>query len=156
MLRQLKSRLGAFWRQLEHGGPQERRVLVVMDRSSCQDDLRIWAIENQWQLSFALTLQNAMAIQRATGSNVIIHDQALPGVDWRQGLQTILGCAKPAMAIVLSDNGRARICRSVLGCGAYALARKPMDEHAIVPLVNGALQLAADIDSLYVSESVRA
>jgi hypothetical protein len=39
-----------------------------------------------------------------------------------------------------------------LDCGGYAVARKPVERGNLVPLVNGALQLAEDIESLCLSE----
>lgn len=152
MFKHLKSRLDSLWRQLEQAGDVSRSVLAVLSTSSCQHDLRVFAIEQGWRMSFATTLRDALDIRQTKKIEVIIYDQDLPDAPWRQGLFQLLDCTGPALAILLSCTADARICRTVLESGGFAVARKPVDRGSLVPLVNGALQLAEDIDSCRISE----
>jgi DNA-binding response OmpR family regulator len=156
MLKNFKGHLEHLWRQLEEVGTSERSVLAVLPPSSRQDDLRVFAIEQRWQIRFASTLERAVDILRRQKIDVVIYDRDLPDAGWRralpQALSMISNCAGPAIVIVLSFTTSTSEERLVLDCGGYAVARKPVERGNLVPLVNGALQLAEDIDSLCFSE----
>jgi DNA-binding response OmpR family regulator len=156
MLKNFKGHLEHLWRQLEEVGTSERNVLAVLPASSGQDDLRVFAIEQHWQICFANTLERAVDILQRQKIDVVIYDRDLSDADWRralpQALSMISNCADPAIAIVLSYNTGSSEERLVLDCGGYAVARKPVERGNLVPLVNGALQLAEDIESLCLSE----
>jgi DNA-binding NtrC family response regulator len=152
MLKNFTGHLGTFWRRLEQARTLDRSVLLVAPASSSQDDVRVFAIEQHWRISFATTLERAVDIRRMKTINVIIYDQDLSGLDWRQGLVRMINCAESALAIVLSYEADARMYRSVLECGGYAVAAKPVVRSNLIPLVNGALQLAEDMDLLCIGK----
>jgi DNA-binding NtrC family response regulator len=152
MLKNLTGNLGAFWRRSEQARTLDRSVLLVAPASSCQDDVRVFAIEQHWRISFATTLERALEILRMKKINVIIYDQNLSGLDWRRGLVRMINCAESALAIVLSYEADARMYRCVLDSGGYAVGSKPVVRSNLIPLVNGALQLAEDIEFLCIGK----
>lgn len=152
MLKNFKGHLEHLWRQLEEAGTQERSVLAVLPAFSCQTDFRVFAIEQRWHICFASTLEDAVDIRRMKKIDVVIYDQDLPDVDWSRGFLRIGNCAEPVLAIVLSQSADARMYRSALDCGAYAVVQKPVERSKLVPLVNEALQLIQDVESLCLSE----
>ena len=147
MLKNFKGHLEQLWRQLEEVATLERNVLAVLPAFSGQDDFRVFAIEQRWQICFASTLERAIDILRRQKIDVVIYDRDLPDAGWRQALSSLSNCAGPAIVIVLSNTTCASEEMLVLDCGGYAVARKPVERGNLIPLVNGALQLAEDIDS---------
>ena len=154
MLRRLVLRIGALWRWFEQAGAQERSILAVMPPSSGQDDLRVCSIQEGWRVLFATTVEGAVRIRQMNRIGVVLYDCDLPESDWREGLVTLLNCAEPVLAIVLSHVVDPRLCLAVLDGGGYAVTRKPLDRQSLVALVNGALQLEDTIDSCRVFEQV--
>jgi DNA-binding response OmpR family regulator len=149
MLNNFKCHLEHLWRQLEEVATSQRNVLAVLPAFSRRADFRVFAIEQRWQICFASTLERAINILQTQKIDVVIYDRDLPDADWRRALPRISG---PAIVIVLSDTTCSSEERLVLDCGGYAVARKPVDRGNLVPLVNGALLLAEDIDSLCLGE----
>ena len=152
MLKNFKGHLEHLWRHLEEVAISERNVLAVLPAFSCQDDFRVFAIEQRWQICFASTLERAADILKRQKIDVVICDRDLPDAGWRQALSSISNRPNPPIVIVLSDTAGASEERLVLDCGGYAVARKPVERGNLVPLVNGALQLVEDIESLCFSE----
>ena len=148
MLNNFKCHLEHLWRQLEEVATSQRNVLAVLPAFSRRADFRIFAIEQRWQICFASTLERAVDIQRRQKIDVVIYDRDLPDADWRQALSKVSNSAGPAIVIVLSYTTDASAERLVLDCGGFAVARKPVERGNLVPLVNGALQLVEEIDSL--------
>ena len=149
MLKNFKCHLEHLWRQLEEVATSQRHVLAVLPAFSRRADFRVFAIEQRWQICFASTLERAVGIRQRQRIQVVIYDRDLPDTDWRRALPRISNCAGPAIVIVLSYNTDASAERLILDCGGYAVARKPVERGNLVPLVNGALQLVEDIDSLH-------
>ena len=146
MLRNLVSRIGALWRQLEHVA-EERSILVVMRLSSGQDDLRVCAIQEGWRVLFATSVERAVYIRQTNRINVVLFDCDVAEADWRQGLFTLLNCAEPVFAIAISGVVNAQMSLDVLDNGGYAVTLKPLNRQSLVALVNGALELEDAIDS---------
>jgi DNA-binding NarL/FixJ family response regulator len=152
MLNNFKCHFEHLWRQLEEVATSQRNVLALLPGFSRRADFRVFAIEQRWQICFANTLEAAVDILQRHKIDVVIYDRDLPDAGWRQALSRISNFAGPAIVIVLSYTTGKSEERLVLDCGCYAVARKPVERGNLVPLVNGALQLAEDIDSLCLSE----
>jgi DNA-binding response OmpR family regulator len=148
MLKNFKCHLEHLWRQLEEVATSQRNVLAVLPVFSRRADFRVFAIEQRWQICFASTLERAVDILQTQKIDVVIYDRDLPDANWRHALPRISNCAGPAIVIVLSSTTDASAERLVLDCGGFAVARKPVERGNLVPLVNGALQLVEEIDSL--------
>ncbi|HXA65202.1 MAG TPA: hypothetical protein VNV82_08625 [Bryobacteraceae bacterium] len=153
MLRNLVSRIGALWRQLEQVA-EERSILAVMQISSGQDDLRVIGIQEGWRVLFATTVQRAVGIRQTNRVDVILYDCEVAEADWRPGLVTLLNSGEPVFAIVISRVVDTSISVDVLESGGYAVAPKPLERQNLVALVNGALQMEDTINSCRVLEQV--
>jgi DNA-binding response OmpR family regulator len=147
MLRNLVLRIEALWRQLEQVGTHERIILAVMPASSCQDDLRVFSIQEGWRVLFATTVESAVRIRQNNRVGIVLYDLDLADGDWRKGLVTLLNCAEPVFGIVLSSVVSPPLSLAVIDSGCYAVMGKPVDRQSLVALVNGALQLEDSIDS---------
>ena len=154
MLRNLTLRIEALWRRLEQVGAQERSILAVMRASSGQNDLRVWSIQERWRLLYATTVESGVRIRQTNRIGVVLYDCDLPEVDWREGLATLLNCAEPVFAIVLSHVVDPQLYLAVLDRGGYAVTAKPLNQKSLVPLINGSLQQENTIDSCRVFEQV--
>ncbi|HWY46132.1 MAG TPA: hypothetical protein VNX70_02030 [Bryobacteraceae bacterium] len=153
MLRNLVSRIGALWRQLEQM-TEERSILAVMQISSGQDDLRLCGIQEGWRVLFATTVERAVHIRQTNRVDVVLYDCDVAEADWRRGLVTLLNSGEPVFAIVLSRVVNASLSLDVLENGGYAVAQKPLERHSLVGLVNGALQMEDAINSCRILEQV--
>jgi len=144
----LVEQTGALLRRLEHYALANRTLLAVTRNTRCKMSLRTLSLEQDWRILFAETIEDGIRLQSLDRICVLIYDQQLPGVEWRQGLSTLLAADEPTLPIVISDVLSARLRCEVLNCGGYDLARNPVEPEYFVPLVNGALALAESINSI--------
>jgi hypothetical protein len=144
----LMERTEALWRRWEHCASANRTLLAVTRNARCKMSLRTLALEQGWRILFAETIEGGLRLQSLDRICVLIYDHQLPGVEWRQGLRTLLAFDQPTLPIVISDVLSPRLRSEVLNCGGYDLARSPLEPECFVPLVNGALALAESIDSI--------
>jgi CheY-like chemotaxis protein len=153
MFGRLLARIENIWQRLGQAAAERPGVLAMtLSPGSC-NDLRIFAIEEGWKLRFANTLETAVQACQMSRVCVVLYDHDLPGMEWRKTFHSMLRAARPVSFILLSADVTSRLRKSVLDAGGFDLARKPLERckplerEAIVGLVNGALALAADIDS---------
>lgn len=57
--------------------------------------LRVLSLEQGWRILFADCLEDGLRLQRLNKVWILVYDRDLPGVDWRQGLRTLLTSLKP-------------------------------------------------------------
>lgn len=121
-------------------------VLAVTPFSSEQVAVRLFGIQERWRVLYASSLERAVELRQRETISVILYDRDLPGVDWTKAVRTLLTCSEPACLILLSGFVDNRLWRTVLECGGYDVARKPLERDTLVPLVNGPCLLAGGID----------
>ena len=141
----LRERTGALWRRWEHCALANRTLLVVTKNARCKTSLRTLALEQGWRILFAETIEDGLRLQNLDRICLLIYDHQLPGVDWRDGLRTLLALDEPTLPIVIANVVSARLRSEVLNCGGFDLARNPLEQECFV---NGALALAESIDSI--------
>jgi CheY-like chemotaxis protein len=153
MFGRLFGRIKTIWQHLGQAGAEGPGVLAMTLTSSHCDELRIFAIQEGWNLRFANTLETAVQACRVRRVCVVLYDRDLPGMEWRRAFHLLLHSGRPVICILLSAALDSRLRKAVLDAGGYDLARKPpergkpLEREAVVGLVNGALALVADIDS---------
>jgi CheY-like chemotaxis protein len=149
----LLARIETIWQHLGQAGAERPSVLAMTLTSGYCNELRIFAIQEGWNLSFANALENAVQACRMSRVCIVLYDRDLPGMEWRRAFHFLLHSDRPVFCILLSADVEPHLRKAVLDAGGYDLARKPLERgkplerEAIVGLVNGALALAADIDS---------
>ena len=148
LVNELREQTGALSRRWEHWARAKRTLMAVTRDARCKTSLRTLALEQGWRILFAETIEDGLRLQSLDRICVLIYDHQLPGVDWRDGLRTLLALDEPTLPIVISDVLSARLRSEVLNCGGFDLARNPLERECFVPLVNGALALAESIDSI--------
>jgi hypothetical protein len=151
MFQNFIARIATLWRRFQRV-LEERTVLVVTLNPRHFRDFRIMAIQESWHVRFAPTLPQALKARPSKGSCVVAYDRDLPGVDWRRAVTALSNFGRPVLCIVLSQRADMAFRKMVIECGGFDVTRKPLDRDHCAGLVNGALALATDIDSIEVSE----
>lgn len=122
-------------------------MLAVTRNYRCKASIRILSLEEGWRIRFAESLEDGLRVQQQDRISVLIYDRELPGVDWQHGLRTLLSLDEPVFPIVISEVLNKRLRLEVLNCGGYDLAPSPLEPETFATLVNGALALAASIET---------
>lgn len=148
MVNGILERTGELWHQWERFAAESRTVLAVTRDCRCKNNLRILSLEEGWRILFAESVEDGLRLQYTNRICVLIYDRNLPGVEWRDGLRTLLRLDGPVFPIVISDVASAQLRSEVINSGGFDLARNPLQPECFVPLVNGALALAESIESL--------
>ena len=133
-----------LWRKVQRV-LEPRTVLVATLDPCCVREFRIMAIQEGWHIRFAPTLPHALKARPVEGSCVVVYD--LPGGDWRTGVKALSNFDHPVFCIVVSPRCDPGFRSMVLDCGGFDATRKPLDRDHCAGLINGALTLAAEIDS---------
>ena len=144
----LREQSGARSRRWAHWARASRTLMAVTRDTRCKARLRTFSLEQGWRIVFAETLEDGIRLQSWDRICVLIYDRQLPGIEWRNGLRTLLACDEPMLSIVISDDLSERLRSEVLNCGGYDLARNPLEPESFVRLVNGAFALTESIDSI--------
>jgi DNA-binding response OmpR family regulator len=139
---------GALWLRWEQFASESKTILAVTNNFSCRSTLRVLSIEEGWRILFADSLEDGLRLQNQNRVGVLVYDRNLSGVDWKQGLRTLLSSDEAVFPIVISDVLTPRLRSEVLYCGGFDLARNPLEPKDFAALVNGAWALAKSIDSL--------
>jgi DNA-binding response OmpR family regulator len=143
-----RERAGALWRLWQQLMPESRTVLALTTNSSCRSTLRVLALQEGWRILFADSLEEGVRLQGLNRAGIFVYDQNLPGVEWRQGLSTMVASHRSVFPIVMTDSPSSGLKREVLEYGGFDLARSPLEPECFVALVRGARALARSIDSL--------
>ena len=138
--------MGTLWRKVQRA-LEPKTVLVVTLNPRYVRDFRIMAIQEGWHIRFAPALPHALKERPVEGSCVVVYDCDLPGVDWRSAVQALSNFDHPVFCIVLSPQWDSAFRSMVLDCGGFDVTREPLDRDHCAGLINGALTLAAEIDS---------
>jgi hypothetical protein len=144
----LIERTGASWRRWERHALTRRTLLAITRNSRCKGILRTLSFEQGWRILFAETLEEAIRLQTFDRISIVVYDRQFQGVEWQDGLSTLLAFEEPTLTIVLSDVLDARLRSEVLECGGYDLAQSPLEPARFASLVNGAFSLIESIDSI--------
>lgn len=121
--------------------------MIVSPLSSEHNTLRVLSLVEGWHLRIAPTLDAALILQQREKIAVILYDQDLPGVEWCKGVVALVNSSTPACVILLSFAISERLRLSLLTCGGYDVAQKPIEGKSLSTLVNGSLALVKDINS---------
>lgn len=150
MFHRFISRLATLLRRVRRAGMEQRTVLAVTRSQRDMTDLRVLAIQQGWSIRFATTLPRALEIRPRTGVCVIVYDRDLPRTDWAHSVKLLAHSENPVFCILLADRPDHALRKSVVRCGGFDVASKPMDRAALAALatlINGALALASEIDA---------
>ena len=145
-LKRLFSQRG-LWQGTNSARTDHRTVMLVAPLSGEHDTLRVLSMLQGWHLRTAPTFAAALELRGREKITVILYDQDLPGIDWRNGVAALLKNFEPACVVLLSFVVQERLRMSLLTNGGYDVARKPIEGKTLVRLVNGALALVSEINS---------
>jgi len=126
---------------------ENRTVLAVTSFRSLQTELRILSLQHGWHLLFATNLDTAVRLRKQAKVAVTLYDRGLEGIEWPEGLSTLLRCAEPTCVILLSHEMNSTLRKAAVEYGGYDVARDPFDGDCLARLVNGAFSLATAADS---------
>ena len=129
------------------GCTKDRTVLLVSPHASEQNTLRVAAILERWHLLIAPTVDCAERILEQEPVSVVLYDRRAAPSGWQPSVRRLLQSSHSVCLILLSDDVAEPPRCSVLECGGYDVARKPLDRATLVALVNGYLGLRESIDS---------
>jgi DNA-binding response OmpR family regulator len=145
-MNRLKGIVRALSRVMERFS-DNRTVLAVTSFRSLQTELRVLSFQHGWHLLFATNLDAAVRLRMEAKVAVTLYDRNLGGIEWPQGLSTILRCAEPTCVILLSHEVNNTLRNAALEYGGYDVVRDPFDGDGLARVVNGAFSLATAVDS---------
>jgi hypothetical protein len=147
MLKTIRDRLQAFWRQLDRIGldspaNEQRCILTVTVAARVQTDLRIFGIQERWKVLFARSLEDALELVKYQKVSVVLYDGDLCG-SWRKAVGAFSHFSNQPLFVLLSPVVDACIWRTVLDCGGYDVVRNPVDRRHLGRMLDSACALAA-------------
>jgi len=123
-----------------------RTILAVTPLACEHNTLRVLALLEGWHLRIAPTLDVAIQFRREEAITAIIYDSDLPGVEWRNGVASLLTGFPPVCLVLLSFTTREPIRLNLIDKGGWDVAQKPIQGGTLVPIIKGYLALTRDID----------
>jgi CheY-like chemotaxis protein len=82
------------------------------------------SIELHWKITWARSIGRAHEICRKRPRSLIVHDQQLPGVDWRDALEKISGFPERPMVLLAASDVTEEIWEGVLQRSGYDAVRR--------------------------------
>jgi DNA-binding response OmpR family regulator len=121
--------------------------LLISTHLSVCDTVRVFALLHGWRLLVASNLNAAVAFLGQRKLTVILYDQDVPGVQWSQGVGTLLQAKPSACLVLLSVAADEKLRLALLALGGYDVAPKPLTLEVLTSLVEGSVALLDEIGS---------
>jgi DNA-binding NtrC family response regulator len=128
------------WRHFVNWLHSETGEKIPVLAIACQDldrnALLAFAVRGQWDLVLAGSCEEALEMLKKMRAAVILCDRDLPGLDWRNALET-LAASRPDCPIVLTSSVNDEyLWDEVIHKGGYDVLSKPLQEDLTVRAVN--------------------
>jgi len=123
----------------------KKRVLFVDDEPRILDMFRRILREHsqEWEMSFAISVDEALAFMEGTEFDTIVTDISMPGKDGFEFLRILRGSSKTmdVPVVILTGNAEKNLKRIALDSGAADLLNKPVDPEDLVSRIRSVLRL---------------
>ena len=111
-------------------------VLAIAFDERDRNSLSTFSLRGQWDLVLTGSCDEALEALKKMRTAVILCDRDLPGLDWRDALQT-LAASRPDCPIVLTSSVNDEyLWDEVIHKGGYDVLAKPLQENQTVRAVN--------------------
>jgi DNA-binding NtrC family response regulator len=116
------------------------RILVVDDEQHVRNSLATWFREEGYDVSAAAGGKEALAILAREGSNILLVDIKMPGMDGLELQRKVRELAPDATVIIMTAYASVETAVQALKEGAYDYIVKPFDPEAVSRLVHKATE----------------
>lgn len=111
-------------------------VLAIAPDERDKSSLSLFSVRGQWDLALTGSCDEALEMLKKMRAAVILCDRDLPGLDWRDALET-LAASRPDCPIVLTSSVNDEyLWDEVIHKGGYDVLAKPLQENQTVRAVN--------------------
>ena|SRR5581483_7839635 len=148
MLKDVRQYFFVLRRKIQRLGRQQRSILAITVAPALQTQLHIFSVHERWKFMLAKSVADARLLMRVQKVSVIIYDREGTDAEWTQAIRLFRGCPDPPLFILLTGSADRRIWKSLLDCGGYDMALKPVDRQSLARLLNGAVELDACVEEL--------
>ncbi len=116
------------------------RILVVDDEQHIRNSLAVWFREEGYDVSIASSGRDALAALTREGSNILLIDIKMPGMDGLELQRKVRELAPDATIIIMTAYASVETAVQALKEGAYDYIVKPFDPEAVSRLVRKAAE----------------
>ena len=116
------------------------RILVVDDEQHIRNSLATWFREEGYDVSVAATGKDALATVTREGTNILLVDIKMPGMDGLELQRKVRELAPDATIIIMTAYASVETAVQALKEGAYDYIVKPFDPEAVSRLVRKAAE----------------
>jgi DNA-binding NtrC family response regulator len=95
-----------------------------------------FAVRGQWDLAFARTIDEALALLRTGQPAVLLCDRDLPDLDWRIFIEQVAGSRTGSAVILTSFTCDEYLWDDVIQRGGYDVLGKPLQQEHTLGAVN--------------------
>jgi DNA-binding NtrC family response regulator len=111
-------------------------VLAIAFDERDKNSLSTFSVRGQWDLVLTGSCEEALEALKKMRAAVILCDRDLPGLDWRNALET-LAASRPDCPVVLTSSVNDEyLWDEVVHTGGYDVLSKPLQEDLTVRAVN--------------------
>jgi two-component system response regulator HydG len=116
------------------------RILVVDDEQHIRNSLATWFREEGYEVSVAASGKDALAAVAREGTNILLVDIKMPGMDGLELQRRVRELAPDATIIIMTAYASVETAVEALKEGAYDYIVKPFDPEAVSRLVRKAAE----------------
>ncbi len=116
------------------------RILVVDDEQHVRNSLATWFREEGYDVSVAASGKDALAVLTREGTNILLVDIKMPGMDGLELQRKVRELAPDATIIIMTAYASVETAVQALKEGAYDYIVKPFDPEAVSRLVHKAAE----------------
>jgi DNA-binding NtrC family response regulator len=116
------------------------RILVVDDEQHVRNSLATWFREEGYDVAVAASGKEALAVLTREGSNILLVDIKMPGMDGLELQRKVRELAPDATIIIMTAYASVETAVQALKEGAYDYIVKPFDPEAVSRLVHKATE----------------
>ena len=116
------------------------RILVVDDEQHIRNSLAVWFREEGYEVGVAASGREALAALAREGSNILLVDIKMPGMDGLELQRKVRELAPDATIIIMTAYASVETAVQALKEGAYDYIVKPFDPEAVSRLVRKAAE----------------
>jgi hypothetical protein len=103
---------------------RQPRLLAITSDDRLYYLLLSASIDLGWKITRARTMERAFELCCSQPAPLVIYDERLPGVDWREALPGVIGFPGHPAVLLAASEVNEEIWESVLRCRGYDLVRR--------------------------------
>jgi DNA-binding NtrC family response regulator len=148
IVRRILDRFSSILRRVQESGRPERVLLVVSRSHSLHLAMRVAAVEAQWHVIHARSLEHALEIVCAERVWVVLYDADPRQPSWVAALKATRAYARSLPAfVVMTESAGPRAWEMVIEHGGFDVLPTPCTAEHACEVVNAAMALSASMET---------